>query len=157
MYPAGVEQAHDERVNEVAELVFEAHGAAVADGEARGVEEIDLKVEEGFEQVGDGVGRIAVIAVERYDDVAGGVGEAFFVSAAVATDLFADDKGSEGFGYVGGAVGGVVVHDNALVDEIRHAAQDLFDALLFVEARDDDGDAEAFVQRAIVARGEGVL
>ena len=47
MYPAGVEQAHDERVNEVAELVFEAHGPPVADGETRGVEEIDLKVNEG--------------------------------------------------------------------------------------------------------------
>jgi hypothetical protein len=57
--------------DQVAHLVFKAHGAAVAHGKPRGVEEVGFEVKKGFQQVGDGIGRIAVIAIERDDDVAG--------------------------------------------------------------------------------------
>ena len=50
-----------QRKHKVAELVFEAHGAVVARGKAWGVEEVNLEMEEGFEQVADGVGRVAVV------------------------------------------------------------------------------------------------
>jgi hypothetical protein len=43
------------------------------------------------------------------------------------------------------AVGGVVIDDDDFVDEVRHGAEDLLDALLLVEAGDDDGDGLPFI------------
>jgi len=51
-----VEDRCGERKDEIAQFVFETHGLGIPYGEARGVEEIDFQVKEGFEQVGDGVG-----------------------------------------------------------------------------------------------------
>lgn len=134
--------------------MFEAHRPAVADGEAGGVEEIDFEVEEGFEQVADGVGRVGVVAVEGYDDVAGGFAEAGFVGASVAADVFADDFGTERVGYVAGAVGGAVIDDDDLIDQGRHAAQDALDALFFIQTGNDDGDFQVTIQVAIVAAND---
>ena len=43
----------------------------VAHRETRSIQEIDLEVQKGFEQVRERIGRITVIAIERNDDVAG--------------------------------------------------------------------------------------
>ena len=144
--PTEEKERHGEGQNEVAELVLEAHGAAVAHGEAGGVEEIGFEVEEGFDEVADGVGGVAVIAVEGDDDIPGGHGEALLVAAAVAADVFADDDGAEVFGDLGSTVSGGVVDNDDLIDKVGHEAQDLLDALLFIETRDDNGDLQILVQ-----------
>ena len=139
------QQRHGERQDQVAEAAAEAHGAGVADREARGIQEIDIEVEEGFEQVGERVDRVALVAIEGDDEILGGDGEAAFVGASVAADIFADHLGAEGGGDLGGAVGGGVVHHDDLVDELGHGAEDALDALLLVEAGDDDGEGLAFI------------
>ena len=95
------------------------------------------------------VDRIAVVAVEGDDEVAGGLGESAFVAAAVSADLFANHLGAQRGGHFAGAVGGVVVHDDHLIDELGHGAEHLFDALLLVEAGDDDGDGEGLIHGSV--------
>ena len=60
-------------------LCLKLMARAIAHREARGVQEIHVQVEEGLDQVGERVHRIAVVAIERDDQVAGGVGEAALV------------------------------------------------------------------------------
>lgn len=135
-----VEDGCGERKGEISQFVFEAHSLGIAHGKARGVEEVDFQVKEGFKQVGDGVGWIAVVAVQGHDDVARGKREAAFVAAPITANVFADDFGAEAFRHLRGAVGGAVINDDDLVDEFGHAGKDLLNALLFVETGDDDGD-----------------
>ena len=92
--------------------MFEAHGVTVAHGKSRGIQEIDFQMEEGFQQIGQRVGRITVIAVERDDDVAGCVAKASFVRAAIASNVLANHFGAERTRDVGGAVGGPVIDDD---------------------------------------------
>lgn len=143
--PLKEEQGHGDGEDEVPHFMFEAHCPGIADGKAGGVEEIDFEMQEGFEEIGDGVGGIAMIAVESDDDVAGGVCEASAVGAAITSDFFSDDISAEASGDFRGAVSGAVVDDDSLIDEVRHTAQDLFDALFFIQAGNDDRDALIFV------------
>ena len=76
-------------------LLLEAHGAPVAHRKARGVQEIDVQVQESLDQVGERVHRVAVVAVQRDDQVAGGRGESALVAAAIAAHLFADHFGAQ--------------------------------------------------------------
>ena len=93
-HPAEEERRKGDGEHQVAEFVLETHGAAVAHGEPRSVEEIDVEVKEGFDQIRERVGRIAVVAIERDDQVAHGDGESAFIAAAVAAHVFADDFGA---------------------------------------------------------------
>ena len=118
-------------------------------GKPRGVQEIDSQVQEGLDQVRDRVHRVAVVAVQRDDEVAGGLGESAFVAAAISADLFAHHLGAQRGGHFAGAVGGVVVDNDHLIHEFRHRAEHLFDALLLVQAGDDDGDAERLIHGSV--------
>ncbi len=69
-HPAEEQHRHGEGEHQVAEFVLEAHGAAVAHGEPRGVQEIDIEVQEGFDQVRERVDGIAVVAIEGDDQIA---------------------------------------------------------------------------------------
>jgi hypothetical protein len=102
-------------------------------------------VQESLNQVRDRIHRVAVVAVQRDDHVARGLGESPFVAAPISAHLFAHHLGAQRESHVARAVGGVVVHDDHFIDELRHSAQHLFDALLFVQAGDDDRDGEGLI------------
>ena len=128
--------------------MLEAHRLSITDREARGAQKIYFEMKESFEQIGDGIGRIAVVAVKGDNDVSGGVGEALFVAAPVAAHLFPNHFGAEALRHVGGAVRGTIVDNNHLVDELRHPLKHLFDALLFIEARNDDRYGVVLIHKA---------
>src|SRR5579859_992499 len=50
-HPAQVKHRHGQGQNQVAELVLEAHGPPVANRKARSIQEIDIEVKEGLNQV----------------------------------------------------------------------------------------------------------
>ena len=66
-------------------------GMRVADRKARGVQEIHLQVQKGLQQVGERVHRVAVVPVQRHDDVSGGGGEPALIGAPVAAQFLPDD------------------------------------------------------------------
>src|ERR1035441_3244978 len=134
-------------------MVLQAHGMPVADGKARGIEEVDLQVPECLQQIRDSVYRITMVAIQRHDEIAGSGGKPAFVAAAVAARFFADHLCAERPRHVRSAISGGVVDYDDLVDEIRHVAQHALDALFFVEAGDDDRDGVAFVHylRAMIS------
>jgi hypothetical protein len=54
-------------------MLLEAHGARSRTGKARSIQEIDLEVEERFDQVGERIHRVTVVAIQGDDQVAGGL------------------------------------------------------------------------------------
>src|SRR6266487_2697452 len=102
-------------------------------------------MEKSFEQIGNGVRRIAVVAVERDNQIAGGAGKSLLVTAAVAAHGLPNDLGAERMRNVGGTVSRAVVDHDDLVDEIGHTSQDALNPLLFIEARNDHRDAVRLV------------
>jgi len=106
------EDRHGQRQHQVPKFVLEAHRARNPDGESGSVQEISLQVEERFEQIRDGVGRVGVIAVQGHDDVTGRLAETFLVAPAIAANLLADHLGAKRGGHLGGAIGGSVVDDD---------------------------------------------
>ena len=139
--PAKIKYAHCDREDEVANLMFEAHRLRIANGKAGCVEEIDIEMTKCFEQIRNGVGRIAMVAIERDNDVSGGVSEAALVGSTVATGVLSNDVGAQGGGHFAGSIGRTVIYDNDFVDERRHPLQNLLNPLLLVQAGHDDGNA----------------
>ena len=125
--------------------MFEAHGPPVANRKARSVQEIDVQVKEGLDEVRKGVHRITVIAIEGDHQIAGGGREAPFVTAAITPHLFPDHLGAQILRHLRGAVGRVVVHHDHLVYKLGHGPEDLPDSLLLVQARNDRRDPLAFI------------
>ena len=118
---------------------------AVANGKAGGVQKVHFEMPERLDQVGEGVHRVAVIAIQGHDQVAGGAGETALVAAAIAAHGFPNHLRSHTRSHVMCAVGGVVVHHDHFVHEFRHALQHAADSFLLIEAGDDDGDALPFI------------
>ena len=85
--------------------MLETHSLPVAHREPRRIEEIDLKVQERFQQVRKRIRRIAVIAIEGYDDRPGCAGESSFVGAPISANVFANDLRSERLRHFRGSVG----------------------------------------------------
>src|SRR5207302_11180143 len=106
----------------------------------RGVEEIDFEVQEGFDEVGEGVDGVAVAAIQGDDEVAGGTGEAAFVGATIAANVFTDHFGTERGGDLAVAVGGIVKDHDHRVHEVGHSAENGLDALFLVQTGNDHGD-----------------
>ena len=98
-------------------------------GKPRSIQEIHVQMQERLDQVGNGIDRIAVIAVQGHDQVAGGVGEAALVAAAVAAHLPRESPSRPARRHGVRAVGGVVVHHDHFVDELRHGFQHAADPL----------------------------
>src|SRR5215472_16636283 len=131
-HPAEKQDRHGKRQNPVPHLVLETHGLPIAHRKTRSVQKIYLEMQQRFDQIRDRVRRITVVAIERYDDVAGGRSESTFVRAAVTAHLLADHLRSELVCHLRRPVLRAVVHHDYLVHEVRHARKDLLDSLLFV-------------------------
>ncbi len=121
--------------------MFETHRLRIANGKAGCVEEINIKMTKCFEQIRNGVGRIAMVAIKGDNDVAGGVSKAALVGSTVAAGILSNDVGAQGGRHFAGSIRRSVINDNDFVDERRHALQHLLNPLLFVEAGHDDGYA----------------
>ncbi len=78
-----------------------------------------------------------MIAVQRHDDISPRLQQAGLVSAAIPADLLMKHAGAELPCDFRRAVRGIIVHDDALVDERGYAGEHLSNALLFVQARYD--------------------
>ena len=100
----------------------------------------------GLQQIRNSIRRIAVVAIEGDDDVAGGGGKATLVGATVAANVFADHHGPVALGDDRRAIRGAVIDDDDLIDEFRHALKHLLHAFLFVQAGNDDGNRLVVVQ-----------
>ncbi len=128
--------------------MFQAHGLPVAHRKARCVQKFHIQMEKRFEQIGNGIGRITVIAIERHDDVAGCRREAGFITAPVAPHVLADHFRAESSRDFRGAVGRAVIDDNHFIDELRHAPQYQFNPLFFVQTWNDYSDFLTLVHSA---------
>jgi hypothetical protein len=102
-------------------------------------------MKECLQKIRDGVWRIGVVAVQRDNDIALRLQQARFVGAAIAPDLLMQHTGPEPPCHLGSSVGGIVVDDNDLVDERRHAPQNFYDAFFLIQARYDHGNTAIFV------------
>src|SRR5580698_6206366 len=91
-----------------------------------------------------------MIAVQRDNEIAGGIPEPALVTAPIPAHIFTDHLRAQGGRHKRSAIGGAIVHHDNLVDKIRHAAQHALDALLLVKARDDDRDRVAFVHYCVI-------
>ena len=103
----------------------------------------------GFQQIGDRVGRIAVVAIERDDNIAGGRREAGFVTPAVTACVFPDHLRAKAAGHFRRPVRGAVIDHQHLVDKIRHAGQYLLHALFFVQARHNYRDRLSLIHSTV--------
>ena len=117
--------------------MFEAHRLRIANRKAGCVEEIDIEMTKCFKQIRNGVGWIAMVAIEGDDDVSGGVSEAALVSSAVASGVLSDDVGAQRGGHFARSICRTVIDDNDFIDERRHALQHLLNPLLLVQAGHD--------------------
>src|SRR5581483_7941475 len=129
--------------------MFEAHRPRVANGEAGGVQKVNLKVQERLEKIRNAVHRIRMVAVEGDDQVPGGVGKSFLVRPPVTSHVLADYRGPQPLRYDGCAISRAVIDHNDLVHIFGHASEDLLDALLLVQAWNDHRDAMVFVHAAM--------
>src|SRR5262249_13823292 len=107
----------------------------------------DAAVQKRFDQVAERVDRIGMIAVERDDNVACRMREAFFVCASVATMKFTHDDRSHPARDLGSAICGVVIDDDGFVDEIGKFREDLLNSFFLVKTGYNDGDAASFIHR----------
>ncbi len=82
-----------------------------------------------------------VIAIQRDNDVSGGVGESFFVGPSVTPMKFGRDDRTHPASNFGSPVGGIVVDNNGFIDKLRKSFQYFLDALLLIQARDDNRDS----------------
>src|SRR5437868_5246159 len=105
----------------------------------------------GFEKIAQCVDRIRVVSVESDDDVAAGMGESFFVGAAVTAIQLRHDNRAHRTGNVGGAVGGIVVHDDRFIDEFGKVGKDLLNSLFFVEAGNNNRDSIALIHSLLAS------
>ena len=71
--------------------VLKLMACASRTGKTRGVQEVHIQVQKGLQQVGERVHGVAVVPVQRYDDVSGGGGEPALVRAPVAAQFLPDD------------------------------------------------------------------
>ncbi len=146
-YPAKIEQAHGDRKDQVAYLMLEAHCLRVADRKPRRIQKVDFQMTKCFEQIRDGIGRVAMVSVKCDNDIAGGKREALLVRTPIAARVFANYSGAEVGGYFTRPVCRPVIDNNHFIDKWRHAAQDLLDPLFLVETRHDNGNALVVVHQ----------
>ena len=79
----------------VPEPMLKRHGLFVFQRKTGSGQEANLGVQKGFQKVGDRVGRIGMIAVQRDDDISLGLHQTCLVSPAVASDLFMKNPSAE--------------------------------------------------------------
>jgi hypothetical protein len=89
-----------------------------------------------------------MVAVKSDDDVPLRLRQAGLVSPPVTANLLVDDVRPKTQSHLCRAVRRIIVDDDDLIHEGRHARQNLDDALFFVETRYDHGDAAVVVHEA---------
>ena len=102
-------------------------------------------MQKSLKQIGNRIGWVAVIAIQRHNQVASGGRKTALVAPAVASDRLANHLRSKPVRHIRRTVGGTVVHYDYLIHELGHAAEDALDPLLFVQAGNDYRDALRFI------------
>src|SRR5437867_2922969 len=104
------------------------HGLPVLQGEPRGGEEAHIGAKKYFQQIGDCIHGIRVVAVQGDYDVSLRLEKPRFVGTAVSADLLVNDPGAQAVGKLRGPVRGIIVYDDDLIHERRHTRKDFDNA-----------------------------
>src|SRR5207249_3141960 len=86
--PSQKNDGHRQTQKFVAEAVLEGHGADVLERKSRCGEKAYIGTKEYFEQIGDAVHRIRVIAIQGHYNVSMGLKESGLVRSSIPANLF---------------------------------------------------------------------